>query len=435
MGLLKQIKHLFNGAEETSSAACQRVGVDAIALLFQTILQEDRLSPLLRVWIARLQTPVMQQALADPDSFHDPKHPARRLLAHFASSAMGFGGAVLPCGALEQEIKRLVLFIEQYPDSEHQVYEQANQQFEEFLAGFQSGTPVTQKVDCFICQKDQKEALAVQYTIALRDLLKDKPAPAELRDVLFKVWTEVLAVNAVRQGLQHADTLALKKTAIDLLSANRALTEPGGHSYAIRRIPRLQQRLRAGMSLLGLPAADQDTHINVISQALAKTFLSSSQALATDAGSARVTSPEQSQHTTNRPGADAEELSGLEVIDDDPAATWRLWDCALIEQDLNHGPLPAAAPPATTSAPPTSRNSDPMATIELHHQRVASVIRSLWSREECAVYINKLIAEGGDGMGHGRIGFNQNAAEAMMALANLHESTFGPLRTQGKAVH
>jgi hypothetical protein len=33
---------------------------------------------------------------------------------------------------------------------------------------------------------------------------------------------------------------------------------------------------------------------------------------------------------------------------------------------------------------------------------------------------------GGDGMGHARIGFNQDAVTAMMALSDLHEAQFGP---------
>ena len=32
---------------------------------------------------------------------------------------------------------------------------------------------------------------------------------------------------------------------------------------------------------------------------------------------------------------------------------------------------------------------------------------------------------GGDGMGHARIGFNQDAAEAMLILADLHDALYG----------
>ncbi len=446
-GVLQQLKRLFSVAEVANSGACPSSGVESLALLFQTILQEDRLSPLLRVSIARLQTPVMRQALTDPDSFREQTHPARRLLARFGSSAMGFSGDTLPCGALEQEIKRLVLLIEQYPEVGTRVYEQANDEFEQFLARFQTNPESLQKVDCVVCQKDQQEALRVQYLIALRDLLKQKPAQVEIRDFLFKVWAEVLAVTAVRKGLQHADTLWLKKTATDLIGAAGELIEPTGHSYAIRKIPLLLQRLRAGMTLLGLPLDDQDAHINTLMETLGKAVLSRNQAIALGAPSALGELPGYKEQTANQAGAYAEELSGLEVVEDDPTTTWRLWDCALVEQDLNHTPLPAedssltvaqkkepgAAPKVSIELirvhgkPLEERRDGPLKTIELHHQRVASVIRSLWSHKECGIYIDKLILDGGDGMGHNRIGFNQSAAQAMLALADLHAKEFRPL--------
>lgn len=441
-GVLHQLKRLLSGSDEAMAETCPRSsGVESLALLFQTILQEDRLTPLLRVWIARLQTPVMQQALADPDSFQDQKHPARRLLASFGASAMGFGGGVLPCGALEQEIKRLVLLIEQYPDVGTRVYEQANEEFTKFLTRFETDPAQMQEVDCVMCQKDQKDALSIQYMIALRDLLKDKPVQAEIREFLFKIWTEVLAVTAVRQGLQHADTLVLKKTAVDLIGATGALIEPTGHSYAIRKIPQLLQRLRAGMSLVSLPADQQDAHVKMISGTLAKAFLSRQLEIAPDVTSAIGKLPGPNDQAVRQTDADAEALSGLEIIEDDPATTWRLWDCALVEQDLKDRPLPVKNVSVVTAGKPQARSkslpvrwTDPLATIELHHRRVAGAIRSLWSDKECGAYINKLIVEGGDGMGHDRMGFNQSAVEAMMALASLHQQKFGSLKQRGATV-
>ena len=60
------------------------------------------------------------------------------------------------------------------------------------------------------------------------------------------------------------------------------------------------------------------------------------------------------------------------------------------------------------------RMSDALEVVELHHHRIASTIRSLWGYKECGAYINKLIMNGGDGMGHARIGFNQEAVAAMI---------------------
>lgn len=141
---------------------------------------------------------------------------------------------------------------------------------------------------------------------------------------------------------------------------------------------------------------------------------------------------------------------GLEVIEDDPDTAWGLWDSALAQQDSRFhadGPSSASAtavdPPVPSStidldvgsaptqpmgleqATPIQRKNAALAVVEAHHQRVANTIRTLWGYKECSVYINKLIMNGGDGMGHARIGFNQEAVESMLTLADIHDAIYG----------
>jgi len=91
------------------------------------------------------------------------------------------------------------------------------------------------------------------------------------------------------------------------------------------------------------------------------------------------------------------------------------------EQPLSLVPLDAAGEMSVEQ-----RKNDALAVVELHHQRIANTIRTLWGYKECSIYINKLIMAGGDGMGHARVGFNQDAVQAMLTLSDLHDSEFGP---------
>ena len=47
----------------------EKATIEIVALMFQAILQEDRIPPGIRVWFARLQMPVLRVALAEPDFF------------------------------------------------------------------------------------------------------------------------------------------------------------------------------------------------------------------------------------------------------------------------------------------------------------------------------------------------------------------------------
>ena len=74
---------------------------------------------------------------------------------------------------------------------------------------------------------------------------------------------------------------------------------------------------------------------------------------------------------------------------------------------------------------PEQRLEAAMQIVDLHHHRVAKTIRTMWGAKECSDYISKLILSGVDGTGHSRIGFNQEAVDAMLVLGELHDAQFG----------
>ena len=257
----------------------EKATIEIVALMFQAILQEDRIPPGIRVWFARLQMPVLRVALEEPDFFGTLDHPARQLIDRMGSCVMGFDASGIQGGSLEGEIKRVVQVIEQYPETGKRVYQLVYDEFQKFLAKFLTEKGSTQKVVSVAQQVEQKETLTIQYTIEMRNMLKDMPVRDEIREFLFKVWAEVLAVAAVRKGPQHADTLELKKSASDLVWAAGAKPNRADRARVIADLPNLLQRLRTGMSLLGLGPSQQEAHLKIVSDTLADAFLSKTQAV------------------------------------------------------------------------------------------------------------------------------------------------------------
>ncbi|MBK9235148.1 MAG: DUF1631 domain-containing protein [Rhodoferax sp.] len=257
----------------------EKATIEIVALMFQAILQEERIPPGIRVWFARLQMPVLRVALEEPDFFGTLNHPARQLIDRMGSCVMGFDASGIHGGALETEIKRVVQVIEQYPETGKRVYQLVYEEFQKFLSKFLTERGATQKVVSVAQQVEQKETLTIQYTIEMRNLLKDMPVRDEIREFLFKVWAEVLAVAAVRKGPQHAETLSLKKSATDLLWAASAKPNRSDRARVIQDLPHLLQRLRAGMTMLGVSPTDQEAHIKTVSDTLADAFLSKTKAV------------------------------------------------------------------------------------------------------------------------------------------------------------
>lgn len=257
----------------------EKATIEIVALMFQAILAEERIPPGIRVWFARLQMPVLRLALEDPEFFGTTTHPARLLIDRMGSCVMGFDSAGVQGNAMELEIKRIVQVIEQYPETGKKVYQIVYEEFQKFLAKYLTEQGSNQKVVSVAQQVEQKETLAIQYTIEMRNMLKDMPVRDEIRDYLFKVWAEVLAVAAVRKGPQHADTLTLKKSATDLVWAASAKPNRADRAKVIQELPNLLLRLRSGMTLLAMPPSEQEAHIKKVSDTLADAFLSKTQAI------------------------------------------------------------------------------------------------------------------------------------------------------------
>lgn len=253
--------------------------IEMVALMFQSILQEDRIPTGVRVWFARLQMPVLRVALAEPLFFSEVNHPARQLIDHMGSCVLGFDASGISSNALEQEIKRVVQVIEQYPETGERVFKKVYEEFLVFLHQHLTQKESTQKLVGVAQQLEQKETLAIQYTIELRDQLKDMPVRDEIREFLYKVWSEVLAVAAVRHGAQHDETLRLKTTASRLIWAASSKPNRADRARVIATLPELLQTLREGMTLMGVEAETQELHIKVISDTLADAFMSKTESI------------------------------------------------------------------------------------------------------------------------------------------------------------
>ncbi|ART49816.1 DUF1631 domain-containing protein [Acidovorax carolinensis] len=260
--------------KKKASTAGEKAIIEVVALMFQSILAEDRIPPAVRVWFARLQVPVLRVALAEPEFFSNIAHPARQLIDRMGACVMGFDATTINGSALEAEIRRVVQVIEQYPETGRRVFQLVYDEFEKFLSKFLTQKQATSRLVSVAQQVEQKETLAIQYTIELRTMLRDMPVREEIREFLFKTWAEVLALSAVREGAQHADTVTFKRTAADLVWAASAKPNRSDRAQVIQSLPGLLQRLRQGLALLGIDGAAQDAQVKVLTDTLADAFLS-----------------------------------------------------------------------------------------------------------------------------------------------------------------
>jgi hypothetical protein len=280
--LLEELHQRKQELKKAASTQVERATIEIVALLFQSILMEERIPAVVRVWFARLQMPVLRVAVSEPDFFATVDHPARRLIDRMGACVMGFDATSRAVAdTLEKEIKRVVQVVEAYPDTGRRVFQTVLTEFEKFLEHyFKNENETTRKGVSLAQQVEQRETLAIQYTIELRKMLNEVPVQEGVREFLFHVWADVMAMTAVKHGAQGVETKAMKRVAADLIWSASAKVSREERAEVIRRLPPLLKTLREGMDHASITADKQDEHIQKLNNSLAAAFTAKTAAIA-----------------------------------------------------------------------------------------------------------------------------------------------------------
>ncbi|MBQ0959220.1 DUF1631 family protein [Ideonella sp. 4Y11] len=274
--VLRDLQERSRELKAAAGTPAERATIELVALLFQSILTDDRIPATIRVWFARLQMPVLRVAIAEPDFFSSEEHPARRLIDRMGACVMGFEGAgsteaVGP--ALEAEIKRIVQVVEAFPDTGRRVFQTVLNEFEKFLEAYYADHDATTRMGISLAQQvEQRETLAIQYTIELRKLIANMPIHDGVRDFLFHVWADVLATTAIRHGPQSDALIQVREAATELIWTATAKTTREERAQVIRRLPPLLATLRQGMNAVGMSSQKQEESIKALNLALTAAF-------------------------------------------------------------------------------------------------------------------------------------------------------------------
>src|SRR5215203_878031 len=221
--LLEELHQRKQALKQAAASPVERATIEIVALLFQSILMEDAIPATVRVWFARLQMPVLRVAVSEPDFFATVEHPARRLIDRMGSCVMGFDSGSRAVG-------------------------------------------------------EQRETMAIQYTIELRKMLNDVPVQEGVREFLFHVWADVLATTGVKTENGEA-VKEMKRAAADLIWSASAKVSRSERAEVIRRLPPLLKTLRDGMDEAGIPVPKQDEHIQRLNNSLAAAFTAKAAAI------------------------------------------------------------------------------------------------------------------------------------------------------------
>ena len=232
---------------------------ELLSRLFALIQADLLVPPAVRAVLARLQVAAMRVALQEPSMLESADHPAWRLMNRIASAGASFPlpgdkrrAALLAfCEAIAEEISR-----SQVVDS--MPFRRAGARVDAFLAEQLQWQLRDADASVAALQRAERREVLEQL---LAQRLADQMAPvrttAPIRRFVTSAWAKVLAESMVRFGDHAEPTPSYLKTVDDLLWSVQTPDHPQSRQRLIALLPGLLQRLRSGMELIAMPAAEQ----------------------------------------------------------------------------------------------------------------------------------------------------------------------------------
>ena len=224
------------------------------------LIQADMLVPsTVRAVLARLQVAAMRVALQDPTMLESADHPVWRLMNRIASAGASYPlpgdkrrAAFLSfCEAVAEEISR-----SQVGDA--MPFRRAVARVDAFLSEQlqwqlrEAGTSVVA-----LQRAERREVLEQLLSQRLTDQMTTVRTTAPIRRFVTSAWAKVLAESMVRFGDHAEPTPSYLKAVDDLLWSVQTPDHPQSRQRLIALLPGLLQRLRSGMDLIAMPAAEQ----------------------------------------------------------------------------------------------------------------------------------------------------------------------------------
>lgn len=188
--------------------------INLVSMLFDFILEDRQLHPVMKALIGRLQIPVLKVALSDKNFFNRGGHPVRKLLNELALSAIGW--AEKKAGQRDPLRDK----IESVVDRVLNEFTTDVSLFEELLKDFSHFTDLDRRRRELVEQRlrDAEEGRARQERASqvvgglVQELTEQRDIPEPVAGLLSEAWTKYLQWVILREGeesdrWQHARNL------------------------------------------------------------------------------------------------------------------------------------------------------------------------------------------------------------------------------------
>lgn len=254
--------------------------ISLISMLFDFILDDRQLQPVMKALIARLQIPILKVAMLDRSFFDRGGHPARKLLNEMATAALGWSeGKDLKSDRLRAKLEEVVSKILTEFDNDVSVFEGLLADFSKFIfLENKRGKLVEQRTKDAEAGKALFDVAQKEVDNVIATILRDKKSrgielPESIVRFLSEAWKGVLNYAYLNGGTSSdrwKDYVGLVKDLVWTGFPNS--DEYDVRSELVKKIPGVIRLCRQGLKLISFDEFKtkellddiQKTHVSVL---------------------------------------------------------------------------------------------------------------------------------------------------------------------------
>lgn len=119
--------------------------LEAITMMFNYVLEDETVDPVVRTFLSKLQIPYLKAALIDGSLFFKEEHPARMLLNALSDAGKGYYSELNKGQEILEEIKKVIKNIFEQVDSNEAVFAEQLYAFTFWMDGFNRKNSIGEK--------------------------------------------------------------------------------------------------------------------------------------------------------------------------------------------------------------------------------------------------------------------------------------------------
>ncbi len=224
------------------------VMVDAVAMLFDVLFDEETIPDRLKAQIARLQIPVLKAAMMDRNFFSLRHHPVRRVLDAIAVLSVRIPATEAGNERLEA-ISKVVTHVVDNFVQDMEVFEAAAQELEAMDQTLENTVEAEIQPDIHKFQQEERAEVAL---IVAHDFINrcvdEQPIPPSIIEFLRKDWAALLTSEYTQEGENGAHFNSHVETMRELVWSVQPKKDMDARLMLVRILPGLLKRLREGMT-------------------------------------------------------------------------------------------------------------------------------------------------------------------------------------------